>query len=307
MAGGLLDSWDLLAVVAVVSLTNAAVFLLNAPAVVRLPLVLLLVSILPGYAVVSALFPGQDRSSGSFVPWSEATNAVTGAERVGLSIGLSVAVVGLLGLGLDFGGVGVGVDPFTGGVSLVTLGGCVVAAVRRRQLPTAERFVAPLPSLNDPLTRNDRLSTRWEAVLTALLVCSVAAAGVGLADGLARDSTPTAVSLLNENGDAAAYPTTVEAGEQVSFVLELTSGETTTESFTAVVVMEADGEIVERLTTLSLSVDPGASTSESITVTPTVAGDDLRLAVLVYRGDTPATPTIDGADRTVTLELTVTP
>ncbi|MGB3943467.1 MAG: DUF1616 domain-containing protein, partial [Methanothrix sp.] len=55
---------------------------------VRVPVGLVMVLFLPGYALIAALFPRDDD--------------LDGIERVALSFGLSIAVVPLIGLGLNY-------------------------------------------------------------------------------------------------------------------------------------------------------------------------------------------------------------
>ena len=77
---------DLLAVVIAAGATAA--FTLVAPLTglpVRIPLGLLMVLFVPGYALIAALFPRKDD--------------LDGIERLALSFGLSIAVVPLIGWG----------------------------------------------------------------------------------------------------------------------------------------------------------------------------------------------------------------
>ncbi|NOQ34054.1 MAG: DUF1616 domain-containing protein, partial [Methanosarcinales archaeon] len=76
----------------VITLTLACILFVLTPWLdetpVRVVLGLLLVLFLPGYSLIAALFPGKDD--------------LDGIERIALSFGLSIAVVPLLGLGLNY-------------------------------------------------------------------------------------------------------------------------------------------------------------------------------------------------------------
>jgi len=95
---------------------------------VRIVLGLLLVLFLPGYSLIAALFPGNDD--------------LDGIERIALSFGLSIAVVPLLGLALNYTPFGIRLVPILVVLSAFTVSLAVIACVRRLGLPEGERFVA---------------------------------------------------------------------------------------------------------------------------------------------------------------------
>lgn len=109
---------DLIFIVAfvIVSVVIIAVPPLNATplrAVVGFPLVLFL----PGYSLVSALFPEKDELD------------IT--ERIALSIGLSICIVVFIGLALNYTPWGIRLGPVLLALSAFTLIGTAVSAVRR--------------------------------------------------------------------------------------------------------------------------------------------------------------------------------
>ncbi len=93
----------------------------------RIILGLLLVLFLPGYSLIAALFPRKDD--------------LDGIERIALSFGLSIAVVPLLGLALNYTPFGIRLVPILVVLSVFTVSLAVVAGVRRQGLPEGERFV----------------------------------------------------------------------------------------------------------------------------------------------------------------------
>jgi len=82
-------------------------------AVVGFPLVLFL----PGYSLVSALFPGKD--------------GLDLIEMIALSIGLSICIVVFIGLGLNYTPWGIRLGPVLLVLSVFTLIGTAVSALRR--------------------------------------------------------------------------------------------------------------------------------------------------------------------------------
>nr|QNO46655.1 hypothetical protein LDPDHNFI_00009 [Methanosarcinales archaeon ANME-2c ERB4] len=115
----------------VITLTLACILFVLAPRLdetpVRLLLGLVLVLFLPGYSLVAALFPRR--------------NDLDSIERIALSFGLSIAIVPLIGLALNYTSYGIRLVPVLLGLSLFTISLAVVAGVRRGLVSEGERFV----------------------------------------------------------------------------------------------------------------------------------------------------------------------
>ncbi|NLA39706.1 MAG: DUF1616 domain-containing protein, partial [Methanomicrobiales archaeon] len=88
-----------------------------------------MVLFIPGYALIAALFPARDD--------------LDGIERVALSFGLSIAVVPLIGLALNYTPWGIRLDPILASLTIFTLAMAAVAWYRRLLLPAGERFYVP--------------------------------------------------------------------------------------------------------------------------------------------------------------------
>ncbi|MEA1944277.1 MAG: DUF1616 domain-containing protein [Euryarchaeota archaeon] len=114
----------------VILLTLACILFVMVPPLnetpVRVILGLLLVLFLPGYSLIAALFPRKDD--------------LDGIERIALSFGLSIAVVPLLVLTLNYTPFGIRLVPILVVLSLFTVSLAVVAYLRRQGLPEADRF-----------------------------------------------------------------------------------------------------------------------------------------------------------------------
>ena len=93
---------------------------LNEISPVRIILGLPLVLFLPGYALIAALFPRKDD--------------LDGIERVALSFGLSIAIVPLLGLALNYTPFGIRLSPVFTVLSVFTISLAICAYVRRRRI-----------------------------------------------------------------------------------------------------------------------------------------------------------------------------
>ena len=118
---------DLVLVVVWLAAAIGAIFL-SIPETLPLRVVLALPIMLfiPGYCVIAALFPKE--------------GDINLIERFALSFGLSIAIVPLIGLGLNFTPWGIRLEPIMTAVTLFTLVMVLVAYYTRSVLPPDEQF-----------------------------------------------------------------------------------------------------------------------------------------------------------------------
>ncbi|MDF0591215.1 DUF1616 domain-containing protein [Candidatus Methanocrinis natronophilus] len=123
----------------------------------RGPIGLILVLILPGYALASALFPGNE-GPGRLI-------------RGAISLGLSLPTVLLIGLLLSFSPWGLTLGPIVGSLVLITFGLVAAAYIRRVQLPHEERFSPGFDwDLRSFLTYRDPTMPAFMIVVAELLL-----------------------------------------------------------------------------------------------------------------------------------------
>ncbi len=161
MAGNQKFPSDLLLVAGLVILTDIFVLIpaLN-ESFIRTALSLSLVIFLPGYALIAMLFPEK--------------TGLESMERIALSIGLSVAVVPLIGLGLNFTSWGIKEVPLLTSLSAFTLLLSGLAYARRRRLPEDRVFeisfrASALNLMNGALGKPE---SKTESILKIFLVIS---------------------------------------------------------------------------------------------------------------------------------------
>ena len=94
--------------------------------VLRIILGLPLVLLFPGYALAAALLPKR--------------NALKGIERIVLSLGLSIVVVVIIGLILDYAPWGIRLYPIVIALSIFILATSIVAWYQRRRLAEVDKF-----------------------------------------------------------------------------------------------------------------------------------------------------------------------
>jgi len=331
---------DLAAIVVTVLLTAVVVF---APVVSETPprvvLGLPFVLFVPGYAFIAALFP----EAGTFETSEDAESfgeeevgdreGIDGIERVALSFGLSIAVVPLIGLVLNFTPWGIRLVPIMVSVSLFTLASTAVAARRRWELDPEDRFAVPwrewVASARSELFEP---GSRTDAALNVLLIASIllAVGSVGYATAVPQQGESfTEFYLLTENEDgelvADDYPTEFTQGESESLVVGIGNQEHQPESYTVVVALqevrienESTGTATENGGNVTVTVVDEQELRRFRTqvahnetwhlqhnVTPTMTGERLRLTYLLYIGEAPAEPTADNAYRELHLWVNV--
>lgn len=276
-------------------------------AVVGVPLLFLL----PGYALVALLYP---RSPPADVTPSVSTNdpvervrGVTGVERIALSFGASFAVLPMIGLTIST------VTAFTTTTVVTAVGGFVVvvtllAAGRRLRLPLHERYRidigAGVTAIREGLYGR---SSVHAAVNVALVVSTLLALTTGGYALLAPQDGEqyTTMQLLSEDdsGDlvAANYPEEIGPRGVVPLVVAVDNQEGETMEYTAVAQQQRleDGEVVEReeIDRFDYRLEDGATGHADRTLEPTAEDGEIRIALLLYPGDTPETPTTENAYR----------
>jgi uncharacterized membrane protein len=165
---------------------------------------------IPGYALIAALFP--------------AAKDIDGIERIALSFGLSIAIVPLIGLALNYTPWGIRLDPIVVSLSLFTLCACVAAQYRRAQVPPADRFTVPFGALRPAVAAEffPKGGTRLDRVLSIILLAAIIAA---VATTIYVIVVPkegekfTEFFILGNNRKAADYPTRLVAGENSSLFI----------------------------------------------------------------------------------------
>ncbi|UPV76655.1 DUF1616 domain-containing protein (plasmid) [Halorussus limi] len=319
---------DLAAVAALDAVAAAALFV---PAVrttpIRVVVGLPFLLVLPGYALVAALFPenrfalSTDRTGGGAPgdPGVFLRHELDGIERLGLSVGASIVVVASIALGLDRSAVGLGTTSLVLSVGAFTLGVALLAVRRRERLPEDERFGralgARLGSVRGELLSPD---TRADAALNVVMAVSLLLAAGGTAYALTAGSGgegDTELYLLSENEDgelvADSYPNTVAEARRSPLVVGLQNNEGEPTKYTVVAELHrvagppnATRIVAEReLARYGVRVAPGESWQTRHVPRVQMRGDRLRLVYLLYRGTPPSDPSVRNADREVHLWL----
>jgi uncharacterized membrane protein len=193
---------DLIAIwLAAIVLLVAILLTPNSP--VRVVLGLPFVLFFPGYVLIAALYPRG--------------NDLDGIERVALSLGLSLAVVPLIGLVLNYTPWGIRLTPILVSLALF-IAVCSAAAVRQRMRHSAaERFAGDIR----PVLQAAR-SLPWVSLALASGVIGVllfAGFRFGVLGGSRVGEPFTEFYVLGPSGKAEGYPRRLMVGEPGSVIV----------------------------------------------------------------------------------------
>ena len=183
-----------------------------------------LVLFIPGYALIAALFP--------------ASRDIDGIERVALSFGLSIAIVPLTGLALNYTPWGIRLDPIVTCLSILTIALCLAAQYRRARLPPEERFSVPFQAMrqavSDEFFKKEGTS-RTDRILSVILLIAIIAAVATTVYVIVvpkEGEKFTEFFILGEKQKAADYPTQLMTGVNRSLFIGIGNHEYRTVNYT---------------------------------------------------------------------------
>ncbi len=212
--------YDLVACI-VLALMLVALVLFIGDSLARQVLGLVFILFLPGYAATAALFPENDQ--------------IDTIERVALSFGLSIAIVPLIGLGLNFTPWGIRLDPILGAVSAFIIGASLAAWYRRARLPLDERF-AIVVDVNLSMAGMPMVDKVLTIGIVVMLVASVAVLAWAVTTPRVGERF-TQLALLGPDGKATGYPHNLTVGEQATVQVSVTSFEHELRAYTLMIII----------------------------------------------------------------------
>ncbi|UCF08768.1 MAG: DUF1616 domain-containing protein [Thermoplasmata archaeon] len=215
---------DLTIVIILASLLLIFALLLPDGNILRIVFGLPFLLFLPGYSFVSAL-------------WAKKSE-LEPLERVVFSLGLSLSLVPLAGLGLNY-------TPW--GITLISVVVCLyllimilagIAWLRRSKLSPNERFAVKPESL---FYRADTMSST--DLLMVLLVVIVVIIGAGLLTYIVLNPPAeqfTELYILDQNGTTENYPTSLSVNESASIIINVVSHERHSTDYSVMVTLQSE-------------------------------------------------------------------
>jgi uncharacterized membrane protein len=217
----------------------------------------------PGYTLLAALFLRKD--------------SLRGIERVALSFGLSMAIVPLIGLLLNYVWE-ISLYPVLISIAGFVVAMCVLTHFRRRQLAPEQRFE---PKVDLPTNQWNNKS-RLGRVLTVILALALVGAIGTLVYAMAtpRSGEPfTEFYVLGSFGTTGYYPSELAVGEKADVSIAVINHEG--EDVTYRVRVSIDGAELEARE--GIAIGDGEKWEDNVVLAPTKAGDDQKVEFLLYR------------------------
>ena len=235
---------------------------------IRIILGLPLVLFLPGYSLIAALFPRKDD--------------LDGIERIALSFGLSIAVVPLLGLALNYTPFGIRLSPVLIVLSVFTIALAVVACVRRSRIPEEERFMVDFGMAFGTVKESFKVeNTRIDRLLSVILIVAIVLA---ISMVIYVIVTPkegekfTEFYILGPDGKASDYPTELSVGEEGAVIIGVVNHEYAVVTYQLEVRL--DGAVIggERI-----ALEHNETWEHPFTFRETKTGEDQKLEFLLFK------------------------
>lgn len=255
---------DLLAVAGSSLLLVALVLVVPSAKPLRIILGLPFVLFFPGYALMAALFPRKED--------------LDPIERIALSLGLSIAVVPLIGLGLNYSPWGIRLEPILAFITLFILLAAAIAAYRRRELEVSEAFAIET-EFQLPKWSESRLPDRLLAVGLGASLIALGVTGYFVATSSGSSESFTEFYILGPGRLAEDYPSVITLGDDADVFVGVTNreGEDTTYRFE----VRIDGDITNELE--SVYIIEGDTWENRVTIVPAHIGPEQKVEFLLYR------------------------
>jgi len=121
---------------------------------------------IPGYVLIAALFPEK--------------KSIDGIERFALSVGLSIAVVPLIGLVLNYTPFGIRLDPIVSALVIFILLMMILTVYRRASVSEEERFTVPFEQVKPALKTEffPKNGSKLDKALSWILIAAIVIAAV---------------------------------------------------------------------------------------------------------------------------------
>ena len=248
-------SWDLVLIVLLSFLLGLFIYLVpDFPAriIIGIPFIILF----PGYALVATLFPEK--------------KSLESIERIALSLGLSIAVVPLIGFGLNYTPFGIRLDPILWSLILFNVV-LSILGIWRRSI-SSEPFLPfdPFAMIGASKERYQG-SAKQDKVLTIVLVLAILSSVIALTYVVAVPKEGehfTEFYILGPGGKATGYPHNLTVNQPALVYLGIANHEYRAVNYT-VEVWLVNETFADNVTTVNelLYVDEFSATLDHVPVT----------------------------------------
>ncbi len=218
----------------------------------------------PGYTLIGTLFPGK--------------NNLGNIERLTLSIGLSLAVVPLIGLALNYTPWGIRLYPIITSLFILTLLLSIASNYRRARLPLDQKFQA-LNNLKLPNSKAIPRTDKIVVISVLIAIIAVASLTTYFASAPKIGERFTEFYLLGPKGKLADYPVNMTLAENSTVILGITNHEHAPMVYRVNIAL--DNQTIETITNIQLSHEE--SWSQNYTFTPQTTSDKIKLGFQLFK------------------------
>jgi uncharacterized membrane protein len=230
----------------------------------------------PGYTLMAALFPKK--------------GSLGGVERVALSFGLSIAVVALIGLVLNFTPWGIRLAPILISLAVFIIAISGVAWYRREKLAPEERFRGffnvRLPSWQGQSMADKVLSI----ILIVAIIGAIGTLGYMVSKPRVGEKF-TEFYMLGPDGKAKNYPTELKVGEEGKVILGIVNHEQEEASYKVEVWIDGeqaklriDGEDSYEI---DVELENEGKWEQKVGFVPQKAGEKQKVEFVLYKDGEP--------------------
>jgi uncharacterized membrane protein len=252
----------LIAIVAITLILFPVIAFTTGP--LRIALGILFIIFFPGYTLLSALFPKRDD--------------LGNVERLALSLGLSIAVVPLIGLILNYTPWGIQVYPIAISIAIFITVTSAVGWYRQRKLPEANRLSITIKASLPNWTGMSKLDRGLSISLAVAIVAALSCLGYVVATPKQSEKF-TEFYILNIEGKAEDYPSEVALGESVNIIIGVINNEHETASYRVDITIDGAENSQVYVGTLAHE----EKWEESISFVPQVAGKKSKVEFHLYK------------------------
>jgi uncharacterized membrane protein len=232
---------------------------------IRIPLALPLLLFIPGYLLVSLLFPRKDD--------------LTGIERLTLSIVLSIAIVIFDGFALNYTPWGFRPAPIVISLSIITLLLVLITLVLRKRIPADEKFLFDYHVFLKSLKSDEKPTELEKALIVALVASIIIASGIIIYGKVTfPEDKFTAFYLLGEGGRMENYTTDLYLGRSTSVTVGIENHEHTTVKYTLQAKMGRS-----TLNRQKITLDHGEKWLRNVSFIVNRVGPRMKLEFLLYK------------------------
>ena len=242
---------------------------------IRIILGLPMVLFIPGYALIAALFPCKDD--------------LDGIERMALSFGLSIAVVPLIGLGLNYTPWGIRFWPILISLILFTFILVLIATRRRNGISPEKRFTLHVNETYSGM-KYELFSSpnRIDRILSIILIISIIASLVMLVYVIVTPKQGekfTEFYILGPKGMADDYQREINTGKPINLIVGVVNHEYSGINYTLYARIGNTTYYEDKIRLLN-----NQTWQEPISFKINQTGTNLKLQFLLYRDDNKSAP-----------------